>query len=200
MGDFLVIVITVLKTIYVTKNNQGLIGSTSLARTLLYSGVIYYIPLAVLNVVHMSLTVTGADQFQRTTSVVSIFMDPVTSVLACRFLLNLRKAEEGRRNTEPTAWETLQFTPGPVRTLPPFIASMGELVDFDFVNPEGSSTGGSEYLEMTHAESHVRDSANVLVGPKVETASLQTMAHHADESRIELGNMTEEVVPRIMMV
>ena len=38
MGDLLVIIITVLKTIYVTKHDQGTIGSTSLAWTLLYSG------------------------------------------------------------------------------------------------------------------------------------------------------------------
>ncbi len=38
VGDLLVILITVMKTIYVTKHNQGMVGSTSLARTLLYSG------------------------------------------------------------------------------------------------------------------------------------------------------------------
>ena len=35
-----------------------------------------YRPLALLNIVHMSMTVTGADQFLRTTSIVSILMDP----------------------------------------------------------------------------------------------------------------------------
>ena len=38
MGDLLVIMITVMKTIYAAKHSQGLVGSTSLASTLLYSG------------------------------------------------------------------------------------------------------------------------------------------------------------------
>ncbi|KAM5540872.1 hypothetical protein V8D89_005516 [Ganoderma adspersum] len=171
MGDLLVIVITVVKTIYVAKHSQGLVGSTSLASTLLYSGVIYYIPLALLNVVHMCMTVTGADQFLRTTSVVSILMDPVTSVLACRFLLNLRK-----------------FTPGSARSLPPFIASMGELVDFDFTNPEAPSTGGgSEELEITSTDSHAGDSANLR---KMGSTAADS---NEEGSRMEPGHTTEEV-------
>ncbi|KAI1786863.1 hypothetical protein LXA43DRAFT_1098810 [Ganoderma leucocontextum] len=115
----------------------------------------------------------------------------VTSILACRFLLNLRKSEEGCQSTEesPAYWQTVQFTPGSARTLPPFIASMGELVDIDFAHPESSSTGGSEDLEMTFADSHASDSANL---PRVESATAEL---HGEESRIELGNMVEEVVP-----
>ncbi len=77
-------------------------------------------------------------------------MHSATSVLACRFLINLRRVEFGHNDTStgPSAFSTtMRFTPdvsnptesaasGPgsqgTKTLPPFISSMGELVDMGF--------------------------------------------------------------------
>ncbi|TFK80307.1 hypothetical protein K466DRAFT_667728 [Polyporus arcularius HHB13444] len=151
VADLLVIIITWQKTSYSVQNLQGSVGP-SLAKTLLRSGIIYFIPLALLNILHTILTETGAEQFLRNSSVVSLFIDPqaATSVLACRFLINLRKVEVGHNvtSTGPSAsTTTMRFTPdvsnptestasGPAsqgtKTLPPFISSMGELVDMGF--------------------------------------------------------------------
>ena len=118
----------------------------------------------------------------------------VTSVLACHFLLNLRKVEEGRRNSdfELTAWETVQFTPGAARALPPFIASMGELIDFNFAGP-GSLTSGSEDLEMTSTASHASDSANL---PKVEN----TTEPNGEGSRVEPSHTTGDFAQKTSFV
>ncbi|PIL36216.1 hypothetical protein GSI_01877 [Ganoderma sinense ZZ0214-1] len=157
-----VIVITLVKTFNLARTSKGLIGSSSLSTTLLYSGVIYYIPLAILNILHTILTETGVNQVLRTSSLVSVFIDPVTSVLACRFLLNLRRVEEGRTRTVDESFEltpTLHFSPDPASTLPPFIASMGELVDMGFTHPEDldPSEDNSEGEEITFAESGASD-------------------------------------------
>ncbi|KAI1794166.1 hypothetical protein LXA43DRAFT_1092096 [Ganoderma leucocontextum] len=189
VGDLLVIVVTLVKTFSLSRSSKGLIGSSSLATTLLYSGVIYYIPLAILNILHTILTATGANQILRTSSLVSIFIDPVTSVLACRFLLNLRMVEEGRQGTVDESFAltpTLHFSPDPASTLPPFIASLGELVDMGFAHPEHPSADDSEGLEMTFAESGASDA-------KVDGA---TPEPHGEEVRFAPGGVVEEGVPR----
>ncbi len=94
--------------------------------------------------------------------------------------------------TELTAcWQTVQFTPGSARTLPAFIASMGEMVDIDLAHPEISSSSGSEDLEMTFEESHASDTANLPLG--AESAAM-IVESPEEESRIKPGNMAEEVV------
>ncbi|RDX55163.1 hypothetical protein OH76DRAFT_872066 [Lentinus brumalis] len=169
VADLLVIIITWQKTSYTVQNLQGSVGP-SLAKTLLRSGIIYFIPLAFLNILHTILTETGAEQFLRNSSVVSLFIDPATSVLACRFLINLRRVEFGHNDTStgPSTFSTtMRFTPdvsnptestasGPgsqgTKTLPPFISSMGELVDMGFSASTLHETGRWDtYCEDTSA-------------------------------------------------
>ena len=118
----------------------------------------------------------------------------VTSVLACRFLLNLRRVEEGRVRTANDSFEltpTLQFRPDPASTLPPFIASMGELVDMGFTHPEDPpSEHDSEVLEMTLAESGVSDANLTKVGGA-------TPEPRAEELRCAPCDMVDEAVTRV---
>ncbi|KAM5530974.1 hypothetical protein V8D89_015356 [Ganoderma adspersum] len=195
VGDLLVIVITLVKTFNLARTSKGLLGSSSLSTTLLYSGVIYYIPLAILNILHTILTETGANQILRTSSLVSVFIDPVTSVLACRFLLNLRRVEEGRASGVDDSLAltpTLHFSPDPASTLPPFIASMGELVDMGFAHPEDldSIADDSEGMEMTFAESGASDANLTTKGGGA------TPEPHGEEVQFASGDAVEKALPR----
>ncbi|KAI0706791.1 hypothetical protein C8T65DRAFT_222628 [Cerioporus squamosus] len=171
IADLLVIIITWQKTSYAVRNLQGSVGP-SLARTLLQSGILYFIPLAILNILHTVLTETGAEQFLRNSSVVSLFIDPATSVLACRFLINLRRVEVSHSDTStrPSGFSTtVRFTPdasnptestasGPgsqgTKSLPPFISTMGELVDMGFSTSTLSETGrwNTDYEDASATE------------------------------------------------
>ncbi|RPD59805.1 hypothetical protein L227DRAFT_113082 [Lentinus tigrinus ALCF2SS1-6] len=97
----------------------------------------------------------------------------VTSVLACRFLLNLRRVEVGRYTTQSVfTATTVRFTPDPsnptestasgpgsqrTNTLPPFISCMSELVDMGFSTSTSHQTGqgDSEYEDGTELASVV---------------------------------------------
>ena len=113
----------------------------------------------------------------------------VTSVLACRFLLNLRRVEEGRGSGVDDSFAltpTLYFSPDPASTLPPFIASMGELVDMGFAHRGDSdfTIDDSEELEMTFAESRASD-ANLAT--KVGVASPEPHKEESPSDVVEEG-------------
>ncbi|KAI0743532.1 hypothetical protein C8Q80DRAFT_1272218 [Daedaleopsis nitida] len=149
VSDLLVIIITWTKTSYVAKHVQGLTNKPSLSKTLLQSGIVYFVPLAFLNILHTILTEVGAQQFLRHSSLVSVFIDPVTSVLACRFLLNLRRVEVGHHasssSTASAFSTTVRFEPqqsqSHTQTLPPFISSLGELIETDYDSDISSRAG-----------------------------------------------------------
>ena len=107
----------------------------------------------------------------------------------------MRRVEEGRASGVDDSFAltpTLHFSPDPASTLPPFIASMGELVDMGFVHPEDSDSiaDDPEELEMTFAESGASD-ANLTT--KVGGT---TPEPHGEEVQFASGDPVEEAFPR----
>ncbi|KAM5543371.1 hypothetical protein V8D89_002956, partial [Ganoderma adspersum] len=86
--------------------------------------------MALLNVLHITLTAISLDPLGDSASYVTLFTDPISSVLTSRFILNLRQVDHRRMPSEtmPSGGD-IHFAPHSSSgrsTLPCFIASFGE--------------------------------------------------------------------------
>ncbi|KAM5543361.1 hypothetical protein V8D89_002946 [Ganoderma adspersum] len=83
--------------------------------------------LALLNILEIILTRVSIDEVNEQESFVVFFIDPISSILTCRFILNLRQVDHSRMpSTMPSGGE-VQFSAQNSRsTLPRFIAPFGE--------------------------------------------------------------------------
>ncbi|RDX45393.1 hypothetical protein OH76DRAFT_1420855 [Lentinus brumalis] len=63
---------------------------TSLAAIMFWNGTIYFVVLFLLNVLHMTFTLTSIFGLER--SLIAVFTDPLTTILISRFLLDLQEA------------------------------------------------------------------------------------------------------------
>ncbi|RPD67536.1 hypothetical protein L227DRAFT_569665 [Lentinus tigrinus ALCF2SS1-6] len=96
LADFILIVLTwVTLAIGPARPHLHLGDNTrrSLAAIMLWNGLIYFVILFILNVLHLSFTLTsifGIDE----PSNITLFTDPVTSILTWHFLLDLQEANQ----------------------------------------------------------------------------------------------------------
>ncbi|RPD63750.1 hypothetical protein L227DRAFT_608299 [Lentinus tigrinus ALCF2SS1-6] len=68
-------------------------SSRSLTDTMLWNGMSYFTILTILNVLHLAFSVANiASDGAVSTSYITIFTDPLTTILVCRFLLDLQNA------------------------------------------------------------------------------------------------------------
>ncbi|KAM5543368.1 hypothetical protein V8D89_002953 [Ganoderma adspersum] len=83
--------------------------------------------LASLNVLQIILTAVSVDDITGKESYVAFFIDPISSILTCRFILNLRQVDHSRMSSTMSTGEDVQFAAqGSKSTLPRFIATFGE--------------------------------------------------------------------------
>ncbi|KAI0325945.1 hypothetical protein GY45DRAFT_1374370 [Cubamyces sp. BRFM 1775] len=91
IADLIVIVVTWRATYKVLRETRGLL-QVSITQVLLFNGALYFIVLLLLNVGHIIMTELSLTNFDETSSYLSLFIDPLMSILATDFLLNLQKA------------------------------------------------------------------------------------------------------------
>ncbi|KAJ8489841.1 hypothetical protein ONZ51_g2699 [Trametes cubensis] len=90
-GHLIVIVVTWRATYKVLRETRGLL-KTSITQVLLLNGALYFIVLLLLNVGHLIMTELSLTIPVEATSYLTIFIDPLMSILATDFLLKLQKA------------------------------------------------------------------------------------------------------------
>ncbi|KAH9895718.1 hypothetical protein C8Q73DRAFT_789525 [Cubamyces lactineus] len=92
-ADFLVVMVTWWKTRKSMKLYREANIKASYASLMLRDGTVYFLVLLILNVLHMVLTILAYTEAFISVSYVSIFTDPIMSILVSRFLLDLRQVD-----------------------------------------------------------------------------------------------------------
>ncbi|KAM5543373.1 hypothetical protein V8D89_002958 [Ganoderma adspersum] len=83
--------------------------------------------LVLLNVLQIILTGVSVNEVTGNESYITIFLDPISSILTCRFILNLRQVDHSRMPSTISLGGDVHFAAQGARsTLPRFIASFGE--------------------------------------------------------------------------
>ncbi|PIL32867.1 hypothetical protein GSI_04985 [Ganoderma sinense ZZ0214-1] len=113
--------------------------------------------LALLNVLQIILTAVSLDAIDAKESYVTIFIDPISSILTCRFILNLRQVSHSRMpSTMMSLGGDVHFAAqGSRSTLPRFVAPFGEPLHTDLVESEE----GDEVDEVDEGSGNMYDSS-----------------------------------------
>ncbi|KAM5536091.1 hypothetical protein V8D89_010190 [Ganoderma adspersum] len=173
-GDFLVLFVTWRKT-YSSYRAQtaAALNGPSLVRVMLYNGSTYFIAITAMNILSVILS-----QVASIPAIANIGADniaPLTAVLTCRFLLDLRQADRTPTTaSSPSAVPSLNFAAGfegSGGTLPAFIASMGSVV----------------YTGLRLVDSRAEDEANVDMSERGSREGTSTLPNgEAEEDGIEM--------------
>ncbi|KAH9899266.1 hypothetical protein C8Q73DRAFT_787169 [Cubamyces lactineus] len=91
VADLIVLVVTWRATYKVLRETRGLL-KVSVTQVLLFNGAFYFIVLLLMNIAHIIMTELSITDFTEATSYLSLFIEPLMSILASDFLLNLQKA------------------------------------------------------------------------------------------------------------
>ncbi|KAM5543404.1 hypothetical protein V8D89_002655 [Ganoderma adspersum] len=153
IGDLLALFVTWRKTYTIYKSQRGVLRGPSLMRVMLYNGSIYFLVITGMNILNLILYQISSGAL----TYAGIITSPLSIVLTCRFLLDLRQADR-TANAPPSlgAVPSLNFDvvdggqTASRRSLPAFVASMGSEVHtgLDFVdeiarNPEAAANEGT---------------------------------------------------------
>ncbi|KAI0647643.1 hypothetical protein C8Q79DRAFT_1009712 [Trametes meyenii] len=104
LGDFVVVVVTWVKTFQSWREASAAHLRTSLSGMVLRDGSVYFTVLLTLNVLHIVLDLTTEYNF-----VLSAFEEPVTSIIIARLMINLREADRSVYTTDAGDLPSLQF-------------------------------------------------------------------------------------------
>ncbi|KAI0363944.1 hypothetical protein BV20DRAFT_1006572 [Pilatotrama ljubarskyi] len=130
VADSLVIAVTLHQTYRSIRLAQDAPKRPSLHRVLLQSGCIYLGALVSLNLLQIVLSVVGGViNINTNASYVTAFIDPISSVLNSRFLLNLRETNEkltagGSSISQGSLWFAVPNLALSSTELPPFASSL----------------------------------------------------------------------------
>ncbi|KAI1784391.1 hypothetical protein LXA43DRAFT_1101431 [Ganoderma leucocontextum] len=147
---------------------KGIKLGKTISSLLIYNGSLYFLFLATLYVLGIIfLTASVPNTILNVADGLSEFYDPITSILVCRFMLELRQfdsspasvtyddSEMGSRVQEHTASrDVLQFAAQPSDSLPASIASFAHPVHVDSalfdseMDPDAINDNGAEWQEM----------------------------------------------------
>ncbi|KAI0707181.1 hypothetical protein C8Q76DRAFT_800534 [Earliella scabrosa] len=110
-SDLLVIGITWTATFKLNRALTDVVHTPSISGILLRDGAIYFIVLVILNVLHLSLSLASISVELNSASSVVVLIEPITTVIISRFLLDLQEANNLRRDesTSASSLETLMF-------------------------------------------------------------------------------------------
>ncbi|KAJ3556423.1 hypothetical protein NM688_g2035 [Phlebia brevispora] len=126
-ADAIVLLVTWVKTWHTYKTASRVDVHVPLSYLILRDGTIYFMILLALNV--LQILVVGVSVFEKLEPVNS-FIVTLTPILISRFILNLRDANESRKNSTEDAYDSRFSHPGfRVPTLPSFTDNMGEMLD-----------------------------------------------------------------------
>ncbi|KAI0682958.1 hypothetical protein C8T65DRAFT_595699 [Cerioporus squamosus] len=114
----------------------------SLSDILFCNGTIYFVIMFILNVLHLTLSVTSVAINNNSWSYVTVFTPPITTILVSRFLLELQEANQTVIRVDPD--DPLHFSRNPYDDTPSFISSLGAFINPDVPAPRDD-----------HADSHV---------------------------------------------
>ncbi|KAM5545128.1 hypothetical protein V8D89_001239, partial [Ganoderma adspersum] len=121
---------------------------------------------ALLNMLQITLTAVSLDMIGNKSSYVTIFIDPISSILTCRFILNLRQVDHTRMPSTMSLGRDVQFAAqGSGITLPRFVASFGEPLHTASSRSESEESNevedAGEDSVITHSSSNMRDRVDV---------------------------------------
>ncbi|TBU62403.1 hypothetical protein BD310DRAFT_974219 [Dichomitus squalens] len=141
-SDLVVLYVTWYRTYATAKLSlrEGGPGRKTFASIILLDGTMYFMTLLILNILHLSFTLTGvAARPYFITSVVALLEEPLTSILTSRFLINLQKAQRKLDDTsESVSLGEVAFQPQMSRNTSRFIGSLGAQLSFDEDDSEES--------------------------------------------------------------
>ncbi|TBU40311.1 hypothetical protein BD309DRAFT_967754 [Dichomitus squalens] len=176
-ADAIVVFVTWWNTYKSYKIQQEAEIGPSLARVMLWNGSLYFIVLAGLSIVHIALTALEIDAIFIDDSYANPFIYPISSILVCHFLLNLRQVDvdpASESHSQSMSADDLRFAAVSAGTLPRFIASLGEPVHV--YEPESvdaiydaSDEGALDDLVRTQAGDCVADQGDRLGSITEET-------------------------------
>ncbi|KAI0701124.1 hypothetical protein C8T65DRAFT_741821 [Cerioporus squamosus] len=116
LADLIVIVVTWTATYRTTMiARQGAISQSSLSVLFLRDGLVYFIVLLIINVLHLAFSTSTILAAIGTISDISILFEPISAVLVSRFLLNLQQANRRLVNQYSTSTTTERGTTSSIR-------------------------------------------------------------------------------------
>ncbi|KAI1795292.1 hypothetical protein LXA43DRAFT_37343 [Ganoderma leucocontextum] len=160
LADLIVVGVTWWATYQSRKLVADGIRGRSFTQIMFYNGNMYFVPIACLNMLHITLTALSINVSSGSESYVIDFIDPISSLLVCHFLLALQEVKQQPIDGSLSSVKLSlpYFDPS---SLPPFIAPLGGLVHTSFgLEHEGSSSergndpgsGGSDWASLCDVE------------------------------------------------
>ncbi|TFK90715.1 hypothetical protein K466DRAFT_596719 [Polyporus arcularius HHB13444] len=122
----------------------------SLIAAMLWNGSVYFVVLTVLNVLHLSFTLSATIQSDGAPSYVTAFTDPLTTILVCHFILDLQEASQKDMKLD---WTT--STPGSGHPSSP--TSDGTLNFARAMESMGSMVSSEPWRSDMYVEDGMRD-------------------------------------------
>ncbi|KAH9934580.1 uncharacterized protein BXZ73DRAFT_77050 [Epithele typhae] len=108
----------------------------SLSAVLLRDGTIYFLTLLVFNALHLALSLLAVGPaLGRTTSIITTFSDPITSILITRFLFDLQTAKR-MMDASTTSAGTDKAAPGQSLIFARVVGSLSASLDFAEINED----------------------------------------------------------------
>ncbi|KAI0640958.1 hypothetical protein C8Q79DRAFT_425241 [Trametes meyenii] len=122
VSDLVVIAVTWATMYRSSRLVRGVVRGPTFHQVMLQNGSIYFVVLVSLNALHITLTALSIKLPLASESYVTTFIDPVTSILISRFLLNLRETSE---QPEVQGASSFNADGGYSPELPSFLGSLG---------------------------------------------------------------------------
>ncbi|PIL30105.1 hypothetical protein GSI_07753 [Ganoderma sinense ZZ0214-1] len=136
--------------------SKGISLGKTVSSLLLYNGSIYFLFLAALYIFDVfSQTASVSDTVVVVNNFATMFFDPITSIILCRFMLSLnelhasissmtRSGIDSRQVRQLATSAVLQFAAQPTDSLPSFLASFSYPVHIESVMHDTESDGLSD--------------------------------------------------------
>ncbi|TFK81440.1 hypothetical protein K466DRAFT_667118 [Polyporus arcularius HHB13444] len=166
LADLIAIAVTWWTTYWSSRLAADTLQGPTFHQIVLYNGSIYFVVLATLNILHIVLTALSFKLPSGSESYMINFIDPIASILVCRFLLSL---QEAKRNASPSSDTTPSFIApefaGSASQLPSFVAPLGGLVhaSFSFSSSDSFLRSGLDFEEDTASEIESRGSDSTAI-------------------------------------
>ncbi|RPD72779.1 hypothetical protein L226DRAFT_146660 [Lentinus tigrinus ALCF2SS1-7] len=130
LADLIAIAVTWRATYRSSRLASETIDAPTFHQILLHNGSVYFVVLATLNILHILMTALSFKVTTGSESYVINFIDPIASILVCRFLISLQEAERySHSESEAThSFVAPNFSVGPASQVSSFAAPLGGLL------------------------------------------------------------------------
>ncbi|KAI0780882.1 hypothetical protein BD413DRAFT_675446 [Trametes elegans] len=156
LADLLAVIVTWRETYETSQRVEEAYSRPSLSKVMLSRGIDYFCSLAILNILDVILTVLGIQSDAASNlNYVTIFLDPISAILVCRFLLDLRGVSKKLAGGSSGTVSSLDFG-GVGSQIPPSNPSFlrGSLVGSAHSSPDvdEDEAAPTEHHEMAAAQ------------------------------------------------